>query len=188
MPNLARVRAIWSAGAVVGGGVSTFYFAEGASGFQAAVAELFDDIKASIPNTQQIFIPATGDLIDVGSGELTGSWTEGSGTNITGGDAAGYAAGVGLRVVWPTSSIVNGRRVRGSTFFCPIGKASFEGGSNLATATVTLYEGAANTFLTTVGTDFKIWTRPKAGSGGAASSVTSFEVPDQISWLISRRT
>lgn len=172
---------------MVGGGVSTFYFDQAASGFQAAVGDLFDDIKASLPNTQQVFIPNSGDLIDVATGALTGSWTEGSGVSITGGDAAGYAAGVGCRIVWPTSSIVNSRRVRGSTFFCPIGKASFEGGNNLATATITLYENAADAFLTTVGGDFKIWTRPKGGSGGAASAVTSSQVPDAISWLISRR-
>ena len=188
MPNIARVRAIWNSAAVVGGGVSTFYFDEAASGFQAAVADFFQAIEASLPVGQQIFVPNSGDLLDVATGALSGVWSEGSGETIVGQDTQGYAAGVGIRVVWPTAGIRNGRRVKGSTFMCPIGKNSFEGSANIATATITLYESAASALLTSQGSDMKIWSRPRNGSGGQAFSVIGREVPDEISWLRSRRT
>jgi len=188
MPNLVKLQIPWTGNVVTGGGVSTLYLDEGASGFVSAFATFFDTVKVSFPAGLTWTIPSSGDLVDVATGGLSGSWSEGSTTVVNATSAQDYAAGVGARIKWVTSGIVNGRRVRGSTFLCPLAVDRYGSDGSLDDAYRSAFYTAANTALGAITGDLMIWHRPTGGSGGSAHAVTSAEVPDQVSWLRSRRT
>lgn len=102
--------------------------------------------------------------------------------------AAGFALGVGARVVWNTSGIFGGRRVRGSTFIVPLTIGSYEGAGQITAGVIATMQGAANT-LAGFGPDgMFIWSRPQPGTPGEAQTVTGAIAPDRVSWLRSRRT
>jgi len=188
MANLARVRVSWSGPAVVGPGISTFYFDEAGSGWTADLATFFNVVKAWIPVGTSMTVPNNGDLIDAASGELSGTWTDGS-TSVIGGTGVGnYTLGVGCRVVWATAGLTNGRRVKGSTYIVPILNAQFEGSGALVAAFVSSLDSAADALVTAQAGTFVIYTRPVNGAGGKSSAVTAANVPDAVSWLRSRRT
>lgn len=188
MANIARYRVNWTGAAVVGPSVSTFYTDEAATGFLAALHNFYNSIKASFPDQLTWTFESSGDLLDVATGAITGSWNDSSQTPITGNIATGWAEGVGMRVKWRSSGIVNGRRSVGSTFLVPLGKANFDNSGALADAVVDLVQTAADTLVTNVGADMRVWHRPVNGAGGSAAPVISAVVPDAVSWLRSRRT
>lgn len=188
MANLARVRVQWSGTAVVGPGVSTFYFDEGASGFTDDLADLFTVFGSYVPTGVAWSCDSSGDLIDVATGEITGTWTDPSGFVLTAGGSGTFAQGVGARIVWPTNGIRNGRRVKGSTFVCPLGTGVFDASGDLSTAIQTALYGAAAALVSARGTTMKIYSRPLPGNPGAASTVVAAQVPSAVSWLRTRRT
>lgn len=188
MANLCRVRAEWSGSSVVGPGVSTFYFNEAASGFIADLTTFFQALQNFIPLTTQIRVLSSGDLIDVATGALSGTWSDGVNGTANGAGTGTYAQGVGARIRWATGGITNGRRVRGSTYIVPIISTQFDGSSGLQTSLVTNITNAANALLTAQLGDLTVYTRPAPSHPGAAHPVTSADVPDKVSWLRTRRT
>lgn len=187
MANLARVRTVWSGSPVTGPGVSTFYFDEADSGFLAGVHAFWLALQSAVPSAVSWTTENTGDLIDVGSGVITGSWTDGVSSSVNGTNTNIYAAGVGARIRWRTSGLRGGRRVVGSTFICPMGNDSFDVSGTLSTSRVTLLQTAAGALLTPTTFTGQIWSKPTAGAAGQASPVISAQVPDAVSWLRSRR-
>lgn len=188
MASIVRLRALWSGTPVVGGGVSVFHFAAGSSSGPATVYGFFDTLKGTIPNGVTIVVPGVGDTIDENTGEIDGTWTgSGGGTiNSTGGSGA-WAAGVGARVVWITSGITRGRRVRGSTFVVPMTAAAYESNGTLTSAVVSGLN-TASTYMDADST-FGVYTRPQAGlSNGAFHLQVASFIPDAVTWLRSRRT
>lgn len=188
MANLVRVRSVWSGTPVVGGGVSTFYWNESHSGFVADLGAFWTSIGALIAAGVTITTENTGDLIDVETGAISGSWTDGSTSIVNSGGTSTYAAGVGLRIRWATGGIRNKRRVRGSTFVVPIGTACYDAQGTIANANLTTAGNAAGALFAASEGNMRIYSRPVAGSGGAASTVLNFTIPDKVSWLRSRRT
>jgi len=188
MPNLARVRTIWSGTPVVGAGVSTFYFDEAHSGFVADVRDFFYTIKVVFPSLLNWRVAGSGDLIDIATGQLSGSWSEGLDLSVNATGVGQFPFGVGARVTWQTAGITNGRRVKGATFLAPLLSGQFEGSSALVPAVVTLFNTAGNALVTASGTNMKIYTQPRLGVTGQASTVTAASAPDKVSWLRSRRT
>ena len=106
MSTIKRVRVEWSGGGLVGPGVSTFYFASGASGFLSDLATFFaaqnnrfsDQITWSCANT--------GDELDDSDGSITGVWTDGTQWTSTGSASGFWVAGTGGRVKWSTAGIM----------------------------------------------------------------------------------
>lgn len=188
MANLARVRTVWSGTPVVGGGVSTFYFAEAHSGFVADVASFWSALLSKIVTGVTLTTENTGDLIDVETGAITGSWTDGSTSVQTTSGTGSYAAGVGARIRWSTSGISNKRRVRGSTFIVPLSVTNYDADGTLVTAMVTSLGTAAGALFTGAEGNMRIYTRPVTGVGGKASAVVGYTTPDRVSWLRTRRT
>lgn len=188
MANLARVRVAWSGSPVVGPGVSTFYMDEAGSGWTSALQTFFNAIKGVFPSGISWSAGASGDLIDVATGELSGTWVDGAGWTVTSTTAAGYAAGVGARVTWQTGGIRNGRRVQGSTFLCPLAAGQYENDGTISGTTITTLTGAATTYLGVTTFQPSIYSRPSAAGAGIASAVVSHAVPDKVSWLRTRRT
>lgn len=188
MANLARVRCVWSGAPVVGPGLTTFYFDEAHEGFASDVSTFFQAVDAYIPIGVTIAVPSDGDLLDVATGELTGTWAEAASGPGVGAGFGAYPSGVGARLVWSTDGIVAGRRVRGSTFLCPLVNSSYGTDGTLDNATKDALEAAGNALRAASGTNMKIWSRPAPGRPGAASSIVAATCPDKVSWLRSRRT
>lgn len=174
---------------MTGGGISTFYSdpADGTPVLSSLVT-FFTAIKGLFPSGITWTIPDGGDLLNPANGELTGTWSESGGGQVTSSGGSGaYAAGVGARVVWRTAAVRGGRRVRGSTFLCPLIASQYESNGTLANAAVSTMEGAAQTLIATA-TGIVVWSRPRPALAGAMVPISSAVVPDKVSWLRSRRT
>lgn len=188
MANLARVRVPWGGTPVTGDGVSTFYFDEAHSGFLSDVRTFFDAWKGWIAGGTTFSFPDTGDLIDVATGELTGTWAEPVAATIVATGIGQWAQGVGTRSVWRTSGIRRGRRVQGSTFMVPLTSGCFTGAGGLDDAIRALMLTASSNLVLASGTNMKIYSQPDAAGAGQQNTVIGAVIPDKVSWLRSRRT
>lgn len=188
MANLARVRVVWTGSPVIGGGVSTFYVSEAATGFVADLRAFFETCKNVISTGTLIDVESSGDLIDVATGALSGSWSDTGAAQVVALGSGAYVAGTGARVSWATSGIRNGRRVRGTTFLAPLIGAAFDADGTPAASVITTISGAANTLRAALPGELQIYSRPSGGLPGQASTVIDSSVPNQASWLRSRRT
>lgn len=188
MSSLYRVRVTWNGSAVVGGGVSTFYFDTPATGYSAALVSFFTSLRPSFGASVVWEVPQTGDILESTTGDITGSWTDGTTTQITGQQTAPvYAAGVGCRILWNTLGRTNNRRVRGSTFLVPLAADRYDTLGTLDPGVVSVFKTAGDTLIAHDPGSLVIWTRPNASHAGSVNSVTSADVPDKVSWLRSRR-
>jgi hypothetical protein len=192
--NLTRIPVTWSG---IGGlpGVSVFYADAAVSTAVAALLTMFNTRKADFPNALQFNIPGAGDVIDSATGDLIGTWTMGGSGIITGtGGAVGYAAGTGLRLRWLTAGIVNGRRVRGSTFITSLVASLYDASGTIVNASVTNWQTAGAAIV--ADGSFRIWSRPYTFDpahpdiptrAGTTHILTGVTVPDQVTSLRSRR-
>lgn len=189
MANIARLRASWTGSQVVGPSISSFYFDAAASGFPAAVFDLFDDLKAQIPTGVQITVPNTGDILSDTTGALTGTWTE-AGGGVVSGTASGSATfvlGTGYRITWLTNGIRNGRHVRGTTFIVPVTGGTFDSSGRLSVAAQGVATTAATAYLAALGGSGRVWSRPRGVQNGESNEIVGSLVSEQPSWLRSRR-
>jgi hypothetical protein len=186
--SIYRLRTTWSGAPVVGEGLSTFFLNAAPSTFHASVGNFFNAIKALFPAGITWTTPNTGDVLDEGSGALTGTWTESGGAStVVSTGTANFANGVGMRVIWPTAGIFHGRRVVGSTFLVPLLNGLYTSDGTIDNTAVTTVDTAALALLAAEG-DLSIWSRPSGGGPGQANPVTSAQAVDRVSWLRSRRT
>lgn len=188
MADLARVRVNWTGAPVTGGGVSTFYVNQAATGFVADIRAFFEAIKNTIATGITITVEPSGDLIDVATGALSGSWSDTGAAAVVASAAGPVVGGTGVRVRWATNGIRAGRRVRGSTFIAPMGASVFDSDGTPSAALITQFETAADALRTALGADFQIYSRPSPSLVGQASTVIGSDVPNAASWLRSRRT
>lgn len=188
MANLCRVRVGWTGTPLVGAGLSTFYFDEAHSGFNADVRAFFDSFKLQVPTGVTWSFPSSGDIIDDTDGSIVGSWSDPTGGALTSTGSGSFALGVGVSVTWRTSGLTGNRRVLGRTFLAPILSAQFEGANAIVEAFRSSLQVAANTLVTDSAGAMRIWTQPTATTIGKSSPVTSADVKDAVSWLRSRRT
>lgn len=168
-------------------GVATFYSDVAVPSAKADVGDFWDAIKEWWPSGMSITVPNSGDVIEDTTGALVGSWTEGSQETITSSGSGQYAAGVGARVVWGTNGIRNRRRVRGSTFVCPLIVSAYDSAGTLSTTFLNDL-GTAATVLASSGL-LNVWSRPGPGGSPAGEShaVLNGSVPDRVTSLRSRR-
>lgn len=193
-----RLRVVWSGNAVVGPTLSTFYALDTSPGFPAAVRALMAALSTFIPTGTQIAVPNNGDVINPATGELTGSWTDGTTPAVVTCSGTGvYAKGVGAQIRWRTSSIVAGRRVQGSTFVVPLISAMFDSDGTLTATNQASILTAANNYVTAAPYAC-VWSRPSKGNPdrvpptpartGSSALIVGSSVPDRPSWLLSRRS
>lgn len=193
---MQRLRVPWAGSPVVGAGLSTFYQATpGDAGFADDIVAFFTAIRNHIPAGITWVVPNNGDVIEATNGELQGEWTAvGTGGVVTSNGTANFAAGVGARVVWNTGGIYRGRRVRGSTFLCPLVASAYPSNATLDDTIVAALNTAANA-LVTANTSLVVYSRAVEadpdndiiGSDGEFNDITSATVPDKVTWLRSRR-
>jgi hypothetical protein len=164
-----------------------FYSLDSLSGQATAIAAFFNSLKGYFPNPLTWSFPSSGDVIDSNTGLLSGGWTDSAVADVAATGSGFHAAGIGARVVWSTGSIVGHRRLKGSTFLCPVIVGVYETNGTLDTT----FRSAISTAGTTLWTTglLNVWHRPPAGthSGGEAHVVTGVEVPDRVTALRSRR-
>lgn len=188
MATLHRLRVPWSGSAVVGPGLSTFYFSGTMTGKPAAVVAFYTALAGAFAPGITWTIPSTGDDLEDSTGELTGAWTASGGATVVSSGTGVFAMGVGARVVWNTANVHLGRRVRGSTFLVPLSAAQYQADGTIVNATSTNIVNAGNTLISSTTPDFRIWSRPNAAGAFAVSTVVSATSPDTVSTLRSRRT
>ena len=135
------------------------------------------------------------DLVDEDTGTITGAVSVAAQASQAGTAAvgSGYWAGVGGRIRWQTNGIRNGRRVIGTSFIVPLWADYAESDGTLKAAGMTILQNASNTLLTalTAATSpLCVYSRPSApgAADGELHLVTSATVPDQVSWLTTRRS
>lgn len=189
MTSILRLRVSWNGSGVVGPGVTTFYSAATEpAALRAAVSDFFTPFLPNLPSTVNLVIPPTGEELEDSSGEVTDVWSDGAPILKAGVDTGSFAAGVGLRVMWATNGVTNNRRVRGSTYICPMGAGAYQSDGTLHPTVVTYANQAAADLVSDLLGGLVIWTRPINDAGGKIQTVTAGSVPDKVSWLRSRRT
>lgn len=198
MANIRVLRVALSGNAVVGGGVMTFYnTSETATGWPAAVKSFLNAAPLMFPTSLTFTVPNTGDVLDVDTGALVGSWTDGAAqTPFSGTNTGDWAAGVGIRVVWNTDVIHARRRLRGSNFLVPVAAGIFDVDGTVDTATISERQTAAANYITSQA-QAAVYSRPKPARpgahgtlpavGGFFAPILSATIPDKVSWLRSRR-
>lgn len=182
---LNRLRVTWNG---LGGlpGLTTFYL-RSAETDVSDIKTFFTSIKDNFPSALSWDIPNGGDIIDETDGELQGGWTGTNGGTVaaTGGGGA-FASGVGGRVVWTTTTVINGRRVRGGTFLVPLLAACYGTSGDLAAAQRGSLQSAADVLAATDLT--VLWHRPaKGAANGSLVDIVGANVPSKVSTLRSRR-
>lgn len=202
MTNIQRERVSWS-GFIGAPGISTFYFSDAA----AAIDDLFAwlaAMKGPLPTNVSMQMPTDGDIIDALSGDITGGWTQAASAAHVGAYSGGYSAASGFQVVWNTAGILDGRRLKGRTYFVPSGNGTFTSDGTLEDTGRATLQTACNAFVTAMAGNLKVWHRPraftpawtdvrglthpaKAARAGGFDSVISAFVPDKSVVLTSRR-
>jgi len=103
----------------------------------------FNAIKGNFPTPLTWNIPNDGDEIDDATGTLVGGWSGTAGGPVAATGTAAHAAGVGGYIQWNTNAVVNGRRVKGRTFLCPLKYDDYDAAGTLTSATITDFVNAA---------------------------------------------
>jgi len=180
-----RVRVAWQnfPGAP---GVSTFYVGSAVLA-QSEIRAFFDALKAFLPSGLTLQVPNNGDQVDESTGLIVGAWTGAPQALITCTGTGNYPGSAGACVNWRTSLVISGRRPIGRTFLVPLTTGSFETNGSIAAATLTAIQTAANTLITNLAGELKVWSRPRPTIAGANVTVTSANVPDLAIVLRSRR-
>ena len=184
--NLRRIPVLWTTGP--GGlGLSVFYSQAGTNA-GADLVTFFTAIKGAFPTAVTWQVPTSGDLIEHTTGQLTGSWSGGTGGTVNGGPNTVYAAGTGAYARWLTNTVRNGRKFVGRTFLAPLVSSLFDANGTIDNANLASLQTAANA-LVTAGTCV-VWGRPTTpgGSDGLFAGFTGAQVPDKVTSLKSRRS
>lgn len=164
----------------------------------AALITFFNSLKGFFTAGTTWTIPNNGDSLDETTGALTGAWTGGTTTAVTGtASGSNYIAGAGARIVWTTNDIFARRRVKGATFLTGMNAIEFQVDGTPQATTVASVLTACNALITAMPL-MAIWSRPVPVQPpttpptfsrlGASHIVLGGFLNDKASWLRSRRT
>lgn len=152
----------------------------GIDAVNGALRTFYASQAARLPDNISISMPTEVIEIDNATGEMVATAALANQSVVTGTSTAGWGAGLGARIVWGTSTVRFGRRVRGSTFLVPLANTSFDTNGRVADATRTAIVTAADNLRTTLGTlskDLVVYSRPTVKHPvGTVSSITSTTV------------
>jgi hypothetical protein len=108
---------------------------------------------------------------------------------VNGSSAGGYTGGAGAVVYWLTAAFNGGHKIRGRTYFVPLGGGAYQADGTLQSTVVTALQTAATTF---VGTTPKpvVWSQKldQADRVDKVVDVLSAQVKDRSAFLRTRRT
>lgn len=187
--TIRRLRVAWSGTQLVGPGLSTFYDRQlSPATFVASVVAFFTALQSRAPVGITWTVPGSGDLINEGTGQITGGWSEGGAADVLSSGAGTFAQGVGARIAWDTGGVVAGRHVRGSTYVVPLTSGQYGANGLLTEANRAALETAADNLVAAMAGDLVVWSRPAPGRLGTAHPVTDAVVTNRVSTVRSRRT
>lgn len=193
MPQVIRYETPWG---IPNAGPSTSVWHMAATAIQSdvqatvdAIRQFFDDIKALLPNDVTIGGSATFSILDTASGQLVGTGSVTQPGPVTGTAAQGWAAGAGGRILWPTDTVRNGRKIVGSTFLVPLASIAYDNNGFLQGTTRTTLGNAAATLLATAGihAGLLVYSRPAPGKPGVMTAPARSTVPAQTATLRKRK-
>lgn len=136
----------------------------------------------------------TVELYDINSALVQGALTMTTIPAIVNGtDATNYAAGIGVRINWKTSTIAGRRLLKGATYLVPMASACFSASGAVGPGTVTSATGAAGAYLAAMGVANLVpvvWHRPHKGqtTGGIVGPIQAYKVNTMPCGLRSRRS
>lgn len=191
MATIGRVRVALT-GFIGSPGVSTFYAVDPAT-LLGPLRTYYNAIRELFPSVVRIQVEDNGDSIDDVTGVLTGSWSGGAQTVVSGGSNPGYSAPAGATQRWSTDAVVDGHRLKGRTFLVPLASAAYDVDGTLGGSTVTTLTDAGAALVAATTANFSIWHRPIAAGAphgpraGTSHFVTSASVNDMVAVLRSRR-
>jgi hypothetical protein len=159
MVNMDRVRVV-NAGSPGGNASTNFYCLVGTSGVVSALVTFFTALKAYIPSSITMQVPASGDTLNDATGQLVGSWSATGGASVVGTGAGIQATPVGVEVAWLASAVIDQHRPVGKTLIVPVSPAAFGTGGTIGPTAVSTFTTAANALLSAA-TGIGIWHRPK---------------------------
>ena len=198
---VAEVSAIIQ-GDIGGQGISRFRFIRNDAGITtvadcnaagAAVRQLILACGLKPLDTTWTISP-TVELYDAGSALVQGALTMSTvPAPVVGTDSQNYAAGIGIRINWKTSTIVGRRLLRGATFLVPMASGVFSASGAVGTGTLSAATTAAGAYvgaMTAANLVPVVWHRPPTGttSGGVVGPIQAWVVPPRPAGLRSRRS
>jgi hypothetical protein len=199
MAQMAKVTINWT-GFPGGPGFTNLFFRD-FSGSGAIDQAIVDDAvsktdtwlaawKASLPNSVTTGVDPTVEAIEETTGELQSFYTGTPAAASVGTGGTSYSSPSGAVVSWYTSTVRNGRRMRGRSFMVPLSTTAYETDGTLTTSKLATWT-TASTALIGVGTaaDLGVWGRPttQGGTDGQWALVTATKIPDMAAILTSRR-
>lgn len=162
MTTISRVRTTWSGFAGAPGYTAMWCTSGAEQTLMDAQRAFFNSIKALFC-TPVGFAWSPGDItVDVATGAVNGFYggkTPPAGVSGTAGTLA-YAAGVGVRVAWTTSTLRGSRRMQGSSILVPVAPGAFATDGTIDNANLATIQTAANTLVSTMGTNLLVFGRP----------------------------
>jgi len=154
---------------------------------RTALHAFFTGTKAFQATSTSYAIDGAGREVESTTGALTGAWSEASSKTGTGtGGATQLSDADQILVQWRTTTINNGRFMRGRTFLPGISSPQLSNGNVLAATVASI--AALGTTLATSGAELQVWARPVSGAGGVATDVSSATVWNEFAVLRQRRT
>lgn len=189
------IRTVWTGGPSSPGLTQIAIQSDGTSNIDAAAAAVrtfWSNFAVSIPDGHTLAVEQLVEKFDEATGQLIGETLQANApAPVTGTNIEAWAAGIGVRIDWGTSSIRNGRRVKGRTFLVPVTTTAFDTGGELNIDTRAAWLGHAIGLLDaleTNGTPMVIWSRPSLKwPVGGISPVISAQVPRKPAVLRNRR-
>lgn len=160
----------------------------------AAIYDLFHTVQAELPADIQWVPGSIVQLFDVNSGLIQGSLpVTTTGSNVSGTSTGNYAAGVGARINWQTSTVHGRRFIRGTTYIVPGGPNMYASNGNISASSGSAVSTGAAAYVNamlTAGLTPVIWGRPPKGltTGGHMGDITAYVVPLTPAGLRSRRS
>lgn len=197
MASLERVRVGWS-GFAGGPGVNTYYFISAATAM-APLKLMCDQMRSKLPSNVTLVIEPQGDIIESTTGQITGSWSATAQAASVGSVGGSYAGPAGIAMTWLTATFLSGRRLKGRTYWVPCTSALYDSDGTLNSIAYSEILESASTFVTSSGSNFIIWQRPRlaraatatlpalAARGGGFGTVSGARVTDKVAVLRSRR-
>lgn len=199
MVQMAKITINWT-GFPGGPGYSNLYFRD-ISGTAAVDQAVVDDAvgkvlawigywRNRIPTAVKTGVDPTVEIVESSTGELQGFMTATVPAAAAGLGTASFSAPSGACVSWYTSTVRNGRRMRGRTFIVPLDTTSYEADGTLISSIVTATPAEnAKMYATGGPAELGIWARPttKGGSDGQWALVTAARLNDRPAMLTSRR-
>lgn len=198
MSIILRTNALVTGSGLLGGGLSTMYWAPGSVGGSTADASdclarfrgLWVSIAPRLSSTISFVFDQTVLAIEATTGVLTGSFTAAPALTVVGGSGSEPLPRQTQGLIrWGTASVINGRRVRGRTFVPGVQEGDNDGtGSPLAALVTALTTAGATIFVAgATSSEACIWHRPVGGTGGASPDITSAAGSPTWAVLRSRR-